>query len=200
MGPTQQQRESPTIGQKELDKAVGKEYLGWVTNGVSDFNKNLAQLEWAKGMLAARLQNKGGNLTGSFVGRLPEGMKTSFFPDAVATRDAVQEVIQRNLKLILGGSFSEAEAAALIARAYNENLGEEENLRRLNNLTLAMKEGLASKNSLMDYFAQHGTVAGWHGKKPSVSDFTRALTSGTGEGKNDPQVTIIDGVRIERMD
>lgn len=157
----------PTEAQKSVDTNFGKEYAEWVAGGgQADTRRQIVQLEEALGKLKS-----GKNLTGAFIGNLPDGVLNIFNPEAVSTRNAVEEVVQRNLRLVLGAQFTEKEGERLIARAYNPSQSEEENAKRVGRLLEQIKAGAAAKVSAAQYYEQNGTLRGWSGKLPTLADF-----------------------------
>lgn len=157
----------PTEAQKSVDTNFGKDYAEWVAGGgQADTRRQIVQLEEALGKLKS-----GKNLTGAFIGNLPDGVLNIFNPEAVSTRNAVEEVVQRNLRLVLGAQFTEKEGERLIARAYNPSQSEEENAKRVGRLLEQIKAGAAAKVSAAQYYEQNGTLRGWSGKLPTLADF-----------------------------
>jgi len=93
-------------------------------------------------------------------------------PNSVAARDRVGEVVQRNLKAILGAQFTAQEGAALVARAYNPALGPAENASRLRTLLQQMVRAAQAKNDMATYFEQNdGSLRGYRGRKYNFDDF-----------------------------
>lgn len=157
----------PTEAQKAVDTTFGKDYAEWVAGGgQADTRRQVVQLEEVLGKLKS-----GKNLTGAFIGNMPDAVLNVFNPDAVSARNAVEEVVQRNLRLVLGAQFTEKEGERLIARAYNPSLSEEENAKRVGRLLEQIKAGAAAKVSAGQYYEQNGTLRGWSGKLPTLSDF-----------------------------
>jgi hypothetical protein len=156
-----------TEGEKSTDKAFAKEYIGLqATGGLADIDKQLVQLEEA----AANLES-GRNLTGPNIAMQSDALLSLTNPEAIATRESVEEVVQRNLRLVLGSQFTEKEGERLIKRAYNERLSEAENAKRVRRLSAQIKSAAESKRSAIDYFEQNGTLKGWRGSLPSINDF-----------------------------
>lgn len=155
-----------TAGQKATDSAFAPEYAEWVSGGFADVQKGLTQLRWA-----AQALESGKNVTGPWLGKVPDWAKTVINPQSVATRQAVEEVVQRNLRLVLGGQFAQKEGEALIARAYNEQLPEAENAARVNRLITQIDQAAKAKQEAAAYFAEHGTLEGFTGKLWRMSDF-----------------------------
>lgn len=166
---TQDTREGPplTPAQQAVDREFASEYVDWTTGGFADYEKQSEQLRGALSSLRSS-----DNITGPIVGRTPDFINETFNPDAINTREEVEEVVQRNLRLILGAQFTEREGERLIARAYNPRLSEEVNARRVERLLQQMESAAAAKNSAAEYYRANGTLSGWDGRLPRMSDFT----------------------------
>jgi len=161
--------------QKAVDREFSKVYVPWVTGGFADAQKNLIQLDDVSQRLGTYKDGKfvagKENLTGPILGRTPDVMRAASHPASLDVRDNVEEVVQRNLRLILGAQFTQREGERLIARAYNENLSEEVNKKRLDRLIQAMRKAAQSKQDAAEYFEENGTLSGFKGQKfNSVKD------------------------------
>lgn len=167
-----------TIGEEAIDKAFAQQYVDFTTQDASDQVKLLAQLKDAKNSLESGNEN----LTGAFLNMIPESIKNITNPGAISTQEAVAEVIQRNLKAILGGQFTEREGEKLVARAYNPALEEAENAKRVGRLITQMEKAYEQKLSAVQYMNENGTLKGWTGKLPTLSDF------GVTDDTNDPKI------------
>lgn len=184
---------SLTPGQEAVDKQFAKDiYTPYVLGGgASDSNKGIEQLEFATEALTT-----GKPLTGPLIGMMPDFAANFVNPESVNVREAVEEVVQRNLREVLGAQFTEKEGEKLIARAYNPSQSEEVNRERLTRLLNAIKGAAKAKAEAVSYFEENGTMRGFRGRIPTMSDFEQAVsTSGQsgnegGEGDNDePSVT-----------
>jgi len=158
-----------TPGWEAIDKAYATDYLNWSMNS-GDMIGQVAQLE----TVLTKLEG-GENLTGAAIGLAPDWYNYLANPKSLAAKERVAEVVQRNLKLILGGQFSEREGEQLIARAYNPALEEKENIARLKRLILQMKEGIKARQLMIAHFDEHGTMKGYIGDRPSIQDFYSAM-------------------------
>lgn len=148
-----------TKGQDETDKAFGKEYAEFVAGGgFADAVKNLGQL---KGTIKELKSGK--ELSGFITGNMPDAVNSVMNPAAVDVRERVEEVVQRNLRLILGAQFTNEEGKRLIARAYNPKLSEKVNATRLERLTIAMEQALKAKMAAAKYYEQNGTLTSYQG-------------------------------------
>lgn len=162
----------PTEAQKAVDTNFGKDYAEWVAGGgFADTQRQIAQLDEVVGKLKTKRGMFEQNLTGAGVGMTPDWLLNVVNPEAVSARNAVEEVAQRNLRLVLGAQFTEKEGERLIARAYNPSLSEAENAKRVERLLSQIKQAAAAKVSAGQYYEQHGTLRGWSGKLPTIADF-----------------------------
>ena len=148
-----------TPAELEIDKKFAAEYNDFMLGGFADAEKGVAQL----GGVLNDLQRGQYNLTGWRVASTPDWAKVVTDPEALNARDLVEEVVQRNLRLILGAQFTENEGKRLIARAYNPALEEKYNIARVERLIKSMTDGLSAKQSAADYFQTNGTLKGWTG-------------------------------------
>jgi len=167
-------RDGLTVGESAVDRAFAKEYVGWSTGGFADVEKNLSQLKDAH----RRLLSGKENLTGSVLGRTPDIVRQQTNPESIDVRDQVEEVVQRNLRLILGAQFTQKEGERLIARAYNEKLDEAVNAKRVGRLITAIETAAKAKQSTVDYYNENGTLKGYKGEQLSISDIDKMLDDG----------------------
>lgn len=167
-----------TPGEEAVDRAFAKTYSEeFASGGIADAEKNLAQLEAVTAELTAIAKGESNeNLTGPLLGRSPDFLKSITNQKSLDVRDRVEEVVQRNLRVILGAQFTEEEGKRLIARAYNPNLDEAANAERLKNLTTAMKAALNAKKEAAKYWEENGTLSGYKGSAiMSLSDIEGAI-------------------------
>ena len=150
-----------------LDKAFAIDWQKYRSGGgVTAIKKNLNQLLTASKALAKR-----DDISGPVIGSMPDLFLAFINPDAINIREIVQEVAQRNLRLILGGQFAQREGEQLIARVYNPRLSEEVNRQRIKVLFTQIKEAAEIKEQAGAYFTKHGTLRGWDGTLPTLADF-----------------------------
>lgn len=141
-----------------------------IGGGFSDVQKSLSQLEIAKQTLQ---QQPEGRITGKLVGAQDDtGLLKYTNPTAQDTKEQVQEIAQRNLRLILGPQFTAKEGEALINRVYNPALPQSVNVKRLDLLQEQMTSAAKTKQEAVDYYNTNGTLKGFKGKLyNSTSDF-----------------------------
>ncbi len=157
-------------GVKKADEAFASEYIDWKTKGFSDAQKGIAQLQGALGDLKSGKTTTGGAAAAADV-VLPDQIMGFVAPDFVNTKDQIEEVVQRNLRLILGSQFTEQEGARLIARAYNPSLPTEKNIERVQRLVDQISAAAQAKQEAADYFETNQTLQGFEGKIYSSADF-----------------------------
>lgn len=165
-----------TPAQKSADQAFGKDYNEFVAQGgYADAQKNLTQLRGVRDQLTAISEGRSKeNLTGPWLGQMPDAVTSFTNPKAVDARQQVEEVVQRNLRIVLGAQFTQKEGEALIARAYNPTLDEAQNSARLGRLITAMEQAMQAKQAAAQYYEQNGTLNGFKGKHNfSMSDIER---------------------------
>lgn len=155
-------------GQEAVDRKFADDYVEFkASGGFADVQKGIEQV----GGVLQQLESGQQNLTGPVVGRVGDTMRSVFNPEAQAAKDAVEEVVQRNLRLVLGAQFTEKEGERLISRAYNPALSESENAKRLRRLVGQIQTAAQAKQEAAQYFEENGTLKGFKGKVYSATDF-----------------------------
>lgn len=163
-------------GFKAVDSTFASDvYVPWISGGFADVEKNIDQL---RGVL--NTINEGENITGPLIGVTPEFFLNIFNPGAVDARNQVEEVVQRNLRLILGAQFTQQEGERLISRAFNASLDDTVNARRLAALIQQMERAAQARQAAVDYFRENGTLWGFDGQMPTVADFDAAMDAVSG--------------------
>jgi hypothetical protein len=170
-------------GQNAVDDFFGKEYAEFkAIGGYASVEKGLDQLTEASKAL------KKGGLTGPVRGNTPDLIRQFSNPDALAVRDSVQEVVQANLRQVLGPAFTQKEGEGVMARAFNEKLSDAENEKRLGRLITQIRTAALAKQEAANYFEQNGTLKGFKGKLWTSADFLKndgEKPSLKGPGKSD---------------
>lgn len=182
--PVNQPTANLSKGEEAVDREFAKEFVAFnAAGGYADTDKQLAQLE----DVVTQLES-GENLTGPLIGRNPYRDITN--PSSINAQELVEEVVQRNLRVILGAQFTEKEGERLISRAYNPKLDEKVNAKRLRALIGQIRGAAQAKQSASDYFRTNGTLKGWEGKMPSLSSFSEeeVKTSGNAPQSVDPEI------------
>jgi hypothetical protein len=147
----------------EIDKKAADDLVQFtIGGGFSDVQKSLSQLNVAKESLK---QTPEGKITGKLIGVQDDtGVLKYTNPDALNTKEQVQEIAQRNLRLILGPQFTAKEGEQLINRVYNPALPQKVNAQRLELLEGQMLSAAKTKQEAVDYYNTNGTLKGFKGK------------------------------------
>lgn len=151
-------------GWKKIDEKFAENYVDWNTAGAGDAVKQSRQLRSVLDAL-----ERGEPLTGPVVGLQPDVLQSFLNPNALNARQQVEEVVQRNLKNVLGAQFTQAEGERLIARAFDQRLSPEQNAARLRALLGQMEAAAANTAAMVDYFNEQGTLRGYKGGTAAAS-------------------------------
>jgi len=151
--------------QKAVDKDFAKDYQKLVIQGgFADVNKALSQLDEAVNIL----KTEGG--TGPVQGALPDFAASFFNKSGLRAKELVAEVTQRNLREVLGGQFAQKEGEQLIKRAFNPNLSEAENIKRIERLAESIRKARDAKIAAARHYEEFGTLANYKGAKTITLD------------------------------
>lgn len=156
-------------GEEKVDKDFAESYTTFLASGgFAEAKKGITQIKEIRDKIdRAEKENK--NYTGAGIGttlstgRAGRTALSIANPEALDVLDQVEDVVQRNLRLILGAQFTENEGRRLIERAYNPYLEESENKRRLDRLVKQMDDAYNAKISAAKHYEEFGTLKGWKG-------------------------------------
>jgi len=176
-----------TDGEKARDRKFGDQLVEF---NLPDINKGLEQLTEASEALS-----KSNTLTGPIVSLMPNFVGDRVNPKAAEVREAVEEVVQRNLRLVLGAQFTEKEGERLISRAYNPTLDEAENKKRVERLIKSIKDAAQEKLNMKSYFEKNGTLKGYDSESPSIESIEQ---SAFGESALAPQ-SLLDEIERKKQ-
>jgi len=146
---------SLTPGEQSLDQAFAKSLNEF---NEADVRKGMGQLRGA----ITSLENSD-TISGPLISLIPNVIGDRVLPETAQTREAIEEVVQRNLRLVLGAQFTEREGERLISRAYNPRLDEKENIERVQRLFKSIEDAMNAKLSQKAYFQRYGTLKGHRG-------------------------------------
>ena len=180
------EKPSLTVGEETIDREFAKDI---VSLNPADINKGLTQLREASARLGGTAKDEDGkaiepeDLTGAMIGLMPDAFNDIINPQASEVKEAVEEVVQRNLRLVLGAAFSQKEGERLINRAYNIRLSEEENKKRVDRLIKSIESAMKEKQAQARYFNENSTLKGYQFAPISIQSIER---DAFGENSNDP--------------
>lgn len=168
--------------EQKMDEHYADVLVDWNTGGQSDWQKNQQQITNIADVLDSP---EGENLTGYLIGITPKWALEGFNPEAVDAQEQVEEVVQRNLRIVLGAQFTEKEGERLIQRAYNRKLPASMNAKRVRRLAQLLEGRAQQIQSLNEYMGANRTSAGWNGTLASVDELLTDLDQVSG-GENSP--------------
>jgi hypothetical protein len=156
-------------GRKKVDENFAPEYIDWrAKGGATDVNKQLDQLDEA-----LQIVETSPGITGPIIGNLPSWAAAFVNRDGTVAKENIEEVVQRNLRVILGAQFTEKEGERLIARAYNPRLPPAENAKRVRRLITQIRGMAEAKEASASYFEENGTLMGFNGRAPTPADLSQ---------------------------
>lgn len=188
-----------TPGQKKVDENFADTYAAFVTGGATDAAKQVSQLA---GALVQLEQNN--ELTGPLIGLMPDVVQSFAAPEALAVKETINEVVQRNLRAVLGPAFTAKEGEGLIARAFNPALGAPENIKRVRRLLQQIERANADTEAAVRFYEENGSLQGFKYKTPRLSDFEDAIDGKGGaatidfKGMDDRTLTQQDVTKLNR--
>jgi tetratricopeptide (TPR) repeat protein len=175
-------------GVKAVDQKYAQDYLDWSQGGGADAAANLGQIKSVLDRLAS-----GEALTGKSIGLAPDFFNALVNPAALGAKQQVEEVVQRNLRAVLGAQFTQVEGERLIARAFDARLSPQENAKRLRKLFLQMQTAAQQKQAMAEYYEANETLRGYKGKQPKMQDFFDVLSTPDAPPKGSVDVNAPDG-------
>ena len=96
-----------------------------------------------------------------------------FYGETIKIDEMVQQVVQSDLRTILGGQFASKEGEGVLSRAFNKKLLPEENLRRVQMLISTMSAASKEKEARTRHVMKYGTISNYEGRP--VDDYLSDL-------------------------
>ena len=152
------------------DKAFATKAVEWETLGFAETESNLDKLQTNIEKLKTQ-----DNLTGWFIGLMPDKVKAFVNPEALALKNDIESIIFQSLKATLGAQFTEREGRMLVAANFNEMLPEAVNLKRMERLYDTSMKAAKAKEDKIAYFRENGTIKGWEGQVFTFEDIASSL-------------------------
>jgi hypothetical protein len=175
-------------GLNEADKILGATYAEYITGDTAAGKKNMNQLG-----MAINYMTKAPNMSGGISGALPIEVR-SLFPSlkpGANTQQMMQEVVQANLRKVLGPQFTAKEGEGLMKRIYDPQQPTAVNVDRATRLLKSIQEAAQAKDDAMRYFGQNNTISGYKPKYAMVGSLedivANAGLSGVDVSGNKPE-------------
>lgn len=188
-----------SVGQQALDRNFAKVYSEDIASG--KLNDAISQLQTLDNIANQLTAKDAPNVTGPMLGMVPESVRAFTNPKSVDIQNEIANVVQRSLRPILGSQFTEREGENLIKRAYNPQLPEAENAKRLKRLVAVSKKIAEQKLATAKFFEENrGTLANYPASQNfSVADIEAAMDaiepppSAQGGGMQMPAINVPQG-------
>ena len=174
-------------GVKAVDQKYAQDYLDWTQGGGADAAANAAQIK----SVLDRFAN-GEVLSGPSIGMAPDFFNALVNPEALNAKQQIEEVVQRNLRAVLGAQFTQVEGERLISRAFDARLKPQENAKRLRKLFMQIQTAAQQKQAMAEYYEKNETLRGFKGKAPNMNDFFNVLNAPDAPPKGSVDV-MVDG-------
>lgn len=162
---------SQTPLQKKIDEKFADKVVDWMDSR-SDTQKSLIQLKAAANML-----KNSKNISGPLSSLLSEApiIGKRINPEASRVKSAIEEVVQRNLRKVLGAQFTEKEGERLIQRAYDPSQSQEENALRVNRLITQIELHEKYMDEMAEHIKRGGSAMNYDGIKPTEESFIKGM-------------------------
>lgn len=189
-------------GEKKRDQDFAADYNDFIARGgFSDVASDLKELKRVSATLEKETE-----LTGPVRGSLPDFVRYATNPEAINMREGVRNTAQKNLKLILGGQFSEKEGEQLLKRAFDDRASVTENKRRVDRLIEQIQGRANQMVSASDYFEKNRTLKGFTGTGAASSAIAGAQQvpapkseQGTAQAAPKAEEQVINGYRYRKV-
>jgi hypothetical protein len=178
-----QGRKGGSPGEIARDREFGKELADWrAGGGFAAVSRQLGQL----GAGVDALESKDGpQISGPIVGSMPDAVNSFINPEAINTREVIEESIQSSLRKVLGAQYTQLEGEALLRRTFNPRLDEKTNATRARRVMHQLKTMAAVKDDAANYFEANGTLRGWTGATPTIDALDPDAPTPDEEGAKD---------------
>jgi hypothetical protein len=158
-----------TDGQKKVDEKYATEYVDWTASGgYATVRRQLDQISAAMETL-----RNSDNVSGPVLGRMPKWVQQMVGPESTDVKADIEDVIQRSLRATLGAQFTQAEGDRMIERAFDPQVQEGSNLKRLERVITEIDSMAKAKESSAKYYESNGTLAGWSLSDNNYTDAVR---------------------------
>lgn len=165
--------------QKKLDEKAADDVLEWKQGGGTTMVGNIRRL---RGVVAQLERGEG--LSGPITGITPDFILafSESGRKAIDARQKVEQVVQQDLRRILGAQFTEKEGDRFLARVFDPKLKPRQLAARVKDLLTQMEQAAIQKQSMAEYLDDNGTLRGYKGPQPTLRAIEDALFGAKGAG------------------
>ena len=155
--------------QRKTDEAFATEAVKFESTEKWSLLTNIDKLDDS---IAALKQSD--SLTGPVIGNIPDIILAFTNPEAIGLEDDIRSIVYQSLRATLGAQFTEREGNRLVAATFNQLLGEEINMKRLERLRAETYNMIKAKEDKIAYLKKEGTLRGYEGEQ-SVDSLLNAI-------------------------
>jgi hypothetical protein len=158
--------------QKKLDEKAADDVLEWKQGGGTTMVGNIRKLRG----VVAQLE-RGEKLSGPVTGITPDFILafSESGRKAIDARQKVEQVVQQDLRRILGAQFTEKEGKDFLSRVFDPKLTPRQLAARVRDLLTQMEQAAIQKQSMAEYLDENGTLRGYKGPQPTLRAIEGAL-------------------------
>lgn len=170
--------------EKKYRTDVASFVADWETSGRQIASGNMKKLD-----AAIKQMESGGIATGALQGAIP----TRFRPKTKALQQEIASIVYQTLRATLGAQFTEKEGERLLAIAFDDELPEKENLKKVKTAKAELEERIKAAEGKVRQFrswtdgGQEIPQAEQEAPDMSLQDMLRALKSGEAQKKSSPR-------------
>ena len=157
--------------EKNIDEQFGATAAKYLTGGKAQDAANIQNLHEKIKILT----DGSVNVSGSEFAFKPELLMAQTNPEALAFVGDIRDIVFQSLRDKLGAQFTEKEGDRLVAAAFDQRLPEQANVKRLKRLLKVIESTSASKQEMIDYYSQNGTLKGYEPAALTVDSLLNQL-------------------------
>jgi len=173
--------------QEKIDEKFGTEAAEYLSGGQAQIKTNIDNLQDKM-----RILKEGElNVSGPFVGNLPEGIQSFANPDALSFIGDIRDIVFQSLREKLGAQFTEKEGDRLVAAAFDQRLPESANTKRLQRLLNTIKGASKAKEEMIAYYQKNKTLDGYKQTPLTFDVIFDSLNSEEYKGKSDEDLKLL---------
>ena len=160
--------------QENIDTQFGATAAKYLTGGKAQDTANIENLREK-----IKILNDGSvNVSGGEFAVMPEVLMAQTHPEALAFVGDIRDIVFQSLRDKLGAQFTEKEGDRLVAAAFDQRLPEQTNVKRLERLLKVIESTSASKQGMIDYYSENGTLQGYESATLTVDSLLNQLKTG----------------------
>jgi len=165
--------------QKKLDEKAADDVLEWKQGGGTTLASNIRRLR----LVVTQLE-RGEKLSGPVTGITPDFILafSESGRKAIDARQKVEQVVQQDIRRILGAQVTKDEVDRFLARVFDPKLEPRQLAARVKDLLTQMEQAAIQKNAMVKHLDAGGTLRDYKGPQPTLDVIESTLFGGKGGG------------------